>query len=171
MPDENVEAYGEVVWSWRRDAGVKFVSKSSRATVAKKPVHRGERDISRKAIAQGMSVCSPLTCMLVCSSCCASSAHGTAGAARTRHSLLPLFAEGQRDCKARALIASRQHFLSSWRKPGPIRRGFAWDARGETAFAITEFGGYGSRLSPGRQRARRRSPAPSIRAAPGRRVG
>jgi hypothetical protein len=23
-PDENVEAYGEVVWSWRRDAGVKL---------------------------------------------------------------------------------------------------------------------------------------------------
>jgi len=24
-PDENAEAYGEVVWSWRRDAGVKFL--------------------------------------------------------------------------------------------------------------------------------------------------
>jgi hypothetical protein len=24
-PDENVEAYGEVVWSWRRDAGAKLV--------------------------------------------------------------------------------------------------------------------------------------------------
>ena len=23
-PDENAEAYGEVVWSWRRDAGVKL---------------------------------------------------------------------------------------------------------------------------------------------------
>ena len=32
----------------------------------KQPVHRGERVISRKAVAQGMSVCSPLTCMLVC---------------------------------------------------------------------------------------------------------
>ena len=24
-PDENAKAYGEVVWSWRRDAGVKFL--------------------------------------------------------------------------------------------------------------------------------------------------
>ena len=24
-PDENAEAYGEVVWSWRRDAGAKLV--------------------------------------------------------------------------------------------------------------------------------------------------
>ena len=40
--DEALFGYGEVVWSWRRDAGVKFVSKSSRATVAKKPVHRGD---------------------------------------------------------------------------------------------------------------------------------
>jgi hypothetical protein len=48
------------VWSWRRDAGVKFVSKSSRATVANKPVHRGERGISRKTIAQGEPECFPL---------------------------------------------------------------------------------------------------------------
>ena len=25
MPDENARAYGEVVWSWRRDAGAKFL--------------------------------------------------------------------------------------------------------------------------------------------------
>src|SRR5437763_887852 len=24
VPDENARAYGEVVWSWRRDAGAKF---------------------------------------------------------------------------------------------------------------------------------------------------
>ena len=24
-PDENAKAYGEVVWSWRRDAGVKLL--------------------------------------------------------------------------------------------------------------------------------------------------
>ena len=35
--DEVLFAYGEVVWSWRRDAGVKLVSKSSRATVANSP--------------------------------------------------------------------------------------------------------------------------------------
>src|SRR5213592_108923 len=60
----------------------------SQVTVAKKPAHRGERDISRKAIAQGMSEC--FRCP-VCS--CAPTvqflAHETAGAARTRHSLRP----------------------------------------------------------------------------------
>jgi hypothetical protein len=54
------------------------------------PILRGEREISRKAIAQGMS--DRLRCP-VCS--CAifflPFAHGTAGAARIRHSLLPRF--------------------------------------------------------------------------------
>jgi hypothetical protein len=44
----------EVVWSWRRDAGVKFRGIFREATVAKEPGHRGEHEISRKAIAQGM---------------------------------------------------------------------------------------------------------------------
>ncbi len=57
-----------------------------------KPAHRGEHEVSRKAIAQGMSECfrSP-----VCS--CAPNAqflaHETAGAACTRHSLRPLLRE------------------------------------------------------------------------------
>src|SRR5438552_15175843 len=59
-------------------------------TVANKPAHRGERDISRKTIAQGMSEC--FRCP-VCS--CAPTvqflAHETAGAARTRPSLRPPF--------------------------------------------------------------------------------
>ena len=37
----------------------------------KKPVRRGEHDISRKAIAQGMPECSDCTCMLVCAFLCA----------------------------------------------------------------------------------------------------
>ena len=40
-----------------------------------KLAHRGEHDISRKAIAQGMSACSPLTCMLVCTFFHAQAAH------------------------------------------------------------------------------------------------
>ncbi len=90
-----------------------------------KPAHRGEHEVSRKAIAQGMSECfrSP-----VCS--CAPNAHflahETAGAARTRHSLLPLFQEGQRIWKARAKRAARMGtMLSSSRGAGarPISRG------------------------------------------------
>ena len=58
--DESVDlADGEVVWSWRRDAGVKFLrsKRFSGTTVARKPVHRGEPDISRKTIAQGRPEC------------------------------------------------------------------------------------------------------------------
>jgi hypothetical protein len=50
---------------------------------------QGERGISRQPIAQGMPECSGCTCMLVCV-LFALFAHETAGAASTRHSLLPL---------------------------------------------------------------------------------
>ena len=71
------------------------------------PMLRGEREISRKAIAQGMSDC--LRCP-VCS--CAifvlPFARETAGAARVRHSLRPLFSRGARlTCKPRADRAAR----------------------------------------------------------------
>ena len=39
------DAYGEVVWSWRPDAGVK-VAEYPQATVARKPGHRGARSKS-----------------------------------------------------------------------------------------------------------------------------
>jgi hypothetical protein len=53
------DAYGEVVWSWRLDAGVKLAMmlRIALATVARKPDHRGEHEISRKAIAQGRPEC------------------------------------------------------------------------------------------------------------------
>jgi hypothetical protein len=39
MPDENAEAYGEVVWSWRRDAGAKSCGKFFRkVTVTTSPL-------------------------------------------------------------------------------------------------------------------------------------
>ena len=55
-PDENAKAYGEVVWSWRRDAGAKLVEQFA-SDGDNKPAHRGEHEVSRKAIAQGMSDC------------------------------------------------------------------------------------------------------------------
>ena len=56
--DDGTKAYGEVVWSWRRDAGVKFLrSTLLRDDGGKKPAHRGERDISRKTIARGRPGC------------------------------------------------------------------------------------------------------------------
>src|SRR5881397_4056715 len=83
-------------------------------TVANKPAHRGEHEVSRKAVAQGMSECfrSP-----VCS--CAPTvqflAHETAGAARTRHSLRPLFRRGTtrlQSSGANCVARSRTHILS-----------------------------------------------------------
>jgi len=47
-------ADGEVVWSWRPDAGAKFRRMTScEVTVARKPGHRGEHEVSRNTIAQG----------------------------------------------------------------------------------------------------------------------
>ena len=75
-------------------------------TVAKKPAHRGEHEVSRKAIAQGMSDC--LRCPVCsCAPKCAFLAHETAGAARTRHSLRPLFSRARFSCKTRAKRAAR----------------------------------------------------------------
>src|SRR5207248_6419648 len=68
-------------------------------TVTTSQLHRGERDISRKAIAQGMSEC--FRCPVCsCAPKCTFLAHETAGAARTRHFLRPLFEEAQRICKS-----------------------------------------------------------------------
>ena len=38
VPDENAKTYGEVVWFWRRDAGVKFARSFSRMTVTTSPL-------------------------------------------------------------------------------------------------------------------------------------
>jgi hypothetical protein len=60
-------AYGEVVWSCRPDAGVKFAG-HSQAMVAKEPGHQGEHEGNRKAIAQGRPGESgePVVTTLVC---------------------------------------------------------------------------------------------------------
>jgi hypothetical protein len=53
------EAYGEVAWFWRPDAGVKFFEKQTllRGDGGKKAGHQGERAISRKTIARGRPEC------------------------------------------------------------------------------------------------------------------
>ncbi len=42
-----LEADGEVVWSWRPDAGVKRAGGIPQAMVAKEPGHQGEREGNR----------------------------------------------------------------------------------------------------------------------------
>src|SRR5437763_13952467 len=71
------------------------------------PTHRGERAISRKAIAQGRPDALRWTCMLVCA-LLVHIAHETAGAARTRSSLRPLFGEDKEYLAKRGLITPRQ---------------------------------------------------------------
>ena len=88
-----------------------------------KALSPGRSRISRKPIAQGMSVCSPLTCMLVGAFSLCAIAHETAGAARTRHSLLPLFSERDNEIvETRMQIASREYFRSSFRGARLVRR-------------------------------------------------
>src|SRR5216684_9409570 len=105
------------------------------ATVARKPGHRGEREVSRKTIAQGrpdasaepVCSCAPFYVQL---------AHETAGAARTRLSLRPLFSGGTnvlaklgqstpRECehmfRAPSLRAKRSNPSLSLRKHGLLR--------------------------------------------------
>src|SRR5947208_12732349 len=85
--------------------------------VTTSPLHRGEHEVSRKAIAQGMSEC--FRCPVCsCAPKCTFLAHETAGAARTRHSLRPLLRRGANEfAKARANHAAgtRTHILSSRR--------------------------------------------------------
>src|SRR6266404_6342096 len=58
----------------------------------KRAVHRGEHEVSRKAIAQGRPECSRCP-VCSCASLLAQIAHGTAGAASTRSSLRPLISK------------------------------------------------------------------------------
>jgi hypothetical protein len=77
------EADGEVVWSWRRDAGVKFVrSKLLAGDGGKKAVHRGEREVSRKPLRGESRVVSAHLWSFPCAFCAQSAAQGAAGASR-----------------------------------------------------------------------------------------
>src|ERR1700686_1089908 len=100
--------------------------------------------------------------MLVCVSL-HNFAHETAGAARTRHSLLP-FLRGRtfvqnfgrmapRDREAvfnaKLSTSSRPICAIAHQEPGPIRRGLAVRRWCETSLATIDYRGYGSRPSPG----------------------
>src|SRR5215217_1611074 len=82
--------------------------------------HRGERVISRKAIAQGTSDVLRCTCMLM-RALFVHTAHEIAGAARIRHSLRPLIGGGRNTCKPRAHRAARMrtHIRCRPRESGP----------------------------------------------------
>ena len=121
----NAGAYGEVVWSWRRDAGAKFLrSTLLRGDGDNKPAHRGERDISRKAIAQGMSEC--FRCP-VCS--CAPTMHifGTRDRGCSVHPAFPApsFRRGANEFAelGRKRAAGTRGHVLLFNAPSPSRRG------------------------------------------------
>jgi hypothetical protein len=156
------EAYGEVVWFWhpllvssrRRRVGPtgRGYSVNSPTTVTRRIRRRGERGISRKTIAQGMS--DVLRCPVCsCAFCFLPFARETAGAARIRHSLLPHF-RGTTKRKPRAHPAAGRRTRIRCLKfesenkprrpgqasiasadPGPTRRGVHYQARWWTAFS------------------------------------
>jgi hypothetical protein len=64
MPDENAAANGEVVWSWRRDPGVKLARSITLTTVTRQAAHRGEHEGNRKTIARGKPGCLGCTCQI-----------------------------------------------------------------------------------------------------------
>ena len=61
-PGENAAAYGEVVWSWRRDPGATSAGFVRSATGARKAASPGRARISRKTIARGKPGCPGCTC-------------------------------------------------------------------------------------------------------------
>jgi len=82
----------------------------------KRAVLRGERAISRKAIAQGMS--DALRCPVCsCAHFLVHDAHETAGAARIRHSLRPLNFRGRNDLQNFGQIMPRECGLMFPRHP------------------------------------------------------
>ena len=53
VPDENAAAYGEIVWSWRRDPGATLAASLLLTTGARKAASPGRARISRKTTRAG----------------------------------------------------------------------------------------------------------------------
>ena len=128
-------AYGEVVWSWRRDRGVyPKPACAGLATVTINAAHRGEHEVSRKAIARGRPGCLGCTCLIRvrsfsthCTRCCGRSRRPAfpapflreKGAARIRRAQAESRRENENAC---SVIASEATLLRLLRK---LRRALA----------------------------------------------
>jgi hypothetical protein len=95
-PDETFAAYGEVVWSWRRDPGVYPARLCGPGNGDNKGRSLGRARISRNTIARGKPGCLGCTCQIRVHSF-STSAHGEAGAVGARLSLRPLISEGAKN--------------------------------------------------------------------------
>ena len=106
-PGETPAAYGEVVWSWRRDRGVYPLRPCGVGNGDNKRRSPGRARISRQTIAWGKPGCLGCTCLIRVR--CFFFARGAAGAVSARLSLRPLSERGTND----------------WQNPGEARRGNA----------------------------------------------
>src|SRR6202008_2377243 len=97
--DETSAAYGEVVWSWRRDPGATLTEILRRQRGQERPLPRGEHEVSRKTIARGRPGLFGCTSS---SNPCAF--FRTRGYGRSRRPAFPAPStrEGQRDAATRA---------------------------------------------------------------------
>ena len=104
------DAYGEVAWFGRRGAGAKLAIRSA-GDGGKRAVLREEREVSRKATAQGRPGCSACTCMLVCAFAMCT---GTRDRGCSKHPVFPapsIQEEGNETFKPRVKHAARMHKL------------------------------------------------------------
>ena len=104
------DAYGEVAWFGRRGAGAKSAIRSA-GDGGKRAVLREEREVSRKATAQGRPGCSACTCMLVCAFAMCT---GTRDRGCSKHPVFPapsIQEEGNEPFKPRVKHAARMHKL------------------------------------------------------------
>ena len=92
LPDENAAAYGEVVWSWRRDPGATSAV-SPAGNGGKKGRFPGESAYKPSNHCAGKAGMSRLYLSNPCAFSCLI-AHGAAGAVSARLSLRPLFKRG-----------------------------------------------------------------------------
>ena len=100
-------ADGEVVWSWRPDAGAKLLNE---VTVARKPGHRGEHEGNRNTIAQGKPELLRLNLWSYPRAFCCT---GPMGATGTRLSLRPPFDErAEGDAKLGQCMPRERGFTS-----------------------------------------------------------
>jgi hypothetical protein len=104
------DAYGEVAWFGRRGAGAKLAIGSA-GDGGKRAVLREEREVSRKATAQGRPGCSACTCMLVCAFAMCT---GTRDRGCSKHPVFPapsIQEEGNETFKPRVKHAARMRKL------------------------------------------------------------
>src|ERR1700756_4999757 len=101
---EHAAAYGEVVWSWRRDPGVYPSRPCGNGNGDNKGRSPGRARISRKAIARGKPGCLGCTCQTRVHS---STTNRTRRCGRSQRAAFPRPLEdgGTTKCKAQAKIA------------------------------------------------------------------